>query len=439
MKILFIIVLLVAFFSTNKLSAQVNFKCGVGFTPKQYDLPGYNELIDTIKSNFRFTQQFFTMKWAVLQGINLDTAYNQGVQNQINNYLIDLIHQNNIDLLISLDITFSNNRQKLNIPDTCSGVPCDSLFQQMSVKQAYINEVAYIARKYKPAYFALAVEIDEYIRVSQPAERNALLQAISIAIDSVKNIDPTIKTFVYFQFENTKCKNLWNTIKPFADISDIYGFSSYPSAIGAYCSGTQPIFGSNLPNDYYDTVATIWGNQKPIAFAEIGEPSDSNYILPVASEQNQKNFIEKLKISVSDLKIDFINWIYLYDVNLPDSLGGNYFNSMGLLRYLSGIAKLGYPSFRCDSIIPYFINDNYTITSKNFTFYPNPCNNIINLHIPITDCQIKILDLLGNIVYEKNLTSEYETIKLYLQNGFYFICFMQDNKIIATNKLIINN
>lgn len=384
--------------------------CGVGFTPDNPDLGGYTRLIDTIKANYDFTQIFVNFKWAALQGTHLDTAYKNDAF--VTQWVVPQLNVNNIDLLLCIDITDPLNRKKLSIDTSYHG--SDTTFQQPALKQAYITEIMYLTKKYHPEYVAIAVEIDDYIKHNTALERTALLSAISIARDSIKKFDPSIKTFVYFQFENVNINGLWTDIKPFADSSDYFGFSSYPSVLG--------IFGSNLPLTYYDTIAKQWGNGKPIVFAEFAEPTYTSTVFPGASETNQRNFVNKFFSSVSDLNVALINWVFFHDVTYAFAAAGwpahltQYFGSMGLRNDTTGTRKLAFPYFNCN-----LLSVNSANISKNiFRAFPNPAGGgevqfeFKSLNEP---SYLKIYNLLGACIKTIQIQEGTSSIKVNI-DGF---------------------
>ncbi|NOU16425.1 MAG: T9SS type A sorting domain-containing protein [Bacteroidales bacterium] len=69
--------------------------------------------------------------------------------------------------------------------------------------------------------------------------------------------------------------------------------------------------------------------------------------------------------------------------------------------------------------------------------YPNPSNSTINLQLPENNCQIKIFDVMGNLVFEKTLHSKQETLTLNLPKGMYFCQIINEQKIISVKKIII--
>jgi|GEM_PF-2224034 len=94
--------------------------------------------------------------------------------------------------------------------------------------------------------------------------------------------------------------------------------------------------------------------------------------------------------------------------------------------------------------LPIFIEDSINTTgiaenrSQNtISIYPNPCNSIVTLQLPYSNCQIKIIDISGNVVFEKNLNSQQETLNLNLLRGMYLYQLKNSKQFISSGKLII--
>ncbi len=69
--------------------------------------------------------------------------------------------------------------------------------------------------------------------------------------------------------------------------------------------------------------------------------------------------------------------------------------------------------------------------------YPNPANRFINIALPENKSKIIILDLLGNIVFEKQLYSNHETLNIDLPDGFYLFQVYIDKREVISKKVNI--
>ncbi|NOU16426.1 MAG: T9SS type A sorting domain-containing protein [Bacteroidales bacterium] len=69
--------------------------------------------------------------------------------------------------------------------------------------------------------------------------------------------------------------------------------------------------------------------------------------------------------------------------------------------------------------------------------YPNPSNSTFNFQLPESNCQIKISDVMGNLIFEKTLSSKQETLNLNLTGGIYLYQIRNEQQVIGNGKLII--
>jgi len=77
--------------------------------------------------------------------------------------------------------------------------------------------------------------------------------------------------------------------------------------------------------------------------------------------------------------------------------------------------------------------------SAAFSLYPNPATSSFQISKPnnVGNCQLQIVDLLGNIVYTKNNILQNETINTNsLGNGLYMVLLNSNNSKVYTQKLI---
>ncbi|MBI4580801.1 MAG: hypothetical protein HY718_13925 [Planctomycetes bacterium] len=135
------------------------------------------------------------------------------------------------------------------------------------------------------------------------------------------------------QYENVKTNGLWATIQPFADISDVYAFGSYPSVpLDGPDSGFTA---ATLPDDYYAPIRARLGSSRPVAFVELGPPAAPSGFFSAGSEQEQADFIRRL-FAVLPAGTSLAVWTYLYDPAFLTSIYqpevADYFSSLGLLR-----------------------------------------------------------------------------------------------------------
>lgn len=75
--------------------------------------------------------------------------------------------------------------------------------------------------------------------------------------------------------------------------------------------------------------------------------------------------------------------------------------------------------------------------NNGIVVFPNPFSNTVNLQLPVSYCQLKIIDMTGTTVFQKLLSSKQETLNLNLPKGMYFFQVNDNKQFIASGKLII--
>lgn len=79
------------------------------------------------------------------------------------------------------------------------------------------------------------------------------------------------------------------------------------------------------------------------------------------------------------------------------------------------------------------------INSNEFSIYPNPANDIVNINSVIPNTTIKIINLSGQLIHSIEASDSMETIRIgNLSNGLYFIEVEMNNKT-TIKKLIVNH
>ena len=77
--------------------------------------------------------------------------------------------------------------------------------------------------------------------------------------------------------------------------------------------------------------------------------------------------------------------------------------------------------------------------NKQISTYPNPSSGLFNILIskPVTNGSIEIYNHLGQLVFNKTITSQQNTIDISNQaNGIYFVKLICDNNIVETKKIL---
>ena len=116
----------------------------------------------------------------------------------------------------------------------------------------------------------------------------------------------------------------------------------------------------------------------------------------------------------------------VYPVQINDITWGRFPNGNGPFTYLS-------PTFNAVNLIS-TLQENQSI--KNFLLYPNPSTGKVNIHSTYGEMDFKIVDVLGNLVFQKRLVLEDESIFLNLSSGMYFYQVSLPSKI-SSGKIMI--
>ncbi len=213
-----------------------------------------------------------------------------------------------------------------------AGDMTQAAFTNPQLASAFVEECVWLADRYRPDFLALGTEIDSYLAVISVQERDALLVTLRAAHDAIKRAHPRMVVFVYFQYENVRRGNLWDVIRPFAEFSDLYAFSSYPAMP---VSGTDTGFtAATLPADYYASISARLGTARAQALVELGHPARPSSVFNAGSESEQAAFIRRVA-DVLPSQMALVVWTYLYDPVLEGvytGAGCDLFDDMGLLR-----------------------------------------------------------------------------------------------------------
>lgn len=201
-------------------------------------------------------------------------------------------------------------------------------------RQNYKNSAVAFAKKYKPRYLGLGIEINILYEKS-PEDFENFVNFYGEIYDAIKAESPSTKIFTVFQLEKMKglngglfggkndtTKTEWSLLDKFPK-SDIVAFTTYPGLIYK-----NP---SEIPDNYYAEIKSH--TIKPIAFTEIGWPSGASPAGWESSEAEQSEFVTKFFDLTKNLGVELAIWSFLYDQNTIEP-----FNSMGLFKN-DGTAK----------------------------------------------------------------------------------------------------
>lgn len=183
-----------------------------------------------------------------------------------------------------------------------------------SAQEEYKAFAAEYARKYKPKYLGLGIEVN-VLYEKNPQEFNKFVSFYGTVYDAVKQASPSTKVFTVFQLEkmkglngglfggeNNESKNEWLLLEKFGK-TDLIAFTTYPNIIFK-----SP---SEIPADYYSSIRQK--TSKPVAFTEIGWHSAPTPQGWESSEEEQEEFVKTFFSLTKSLKQEFSVWSFLYD------------------------------------------------------------------------------------------------------------------------------
>lgn len=194
--------------------------------------------------------------------------------------------------------------------------------------EKYVDSAVAFCEKYLPNYFGIGVETNR-IHASSAAEFENFVDLFDQTAVSVHSACPNTKVFSAFQLEHLRGlkgglyggidnedKNDWQLLEKFPN-ADFFAFTTYPGIIFK-----DP---AEIPPAYYSSISNH--TKKPIAFTEVGWPSQLKVAGWASSEEEQASFARKFNTLTAETKPLFSIWPFLYDQNLPDP-----FKGIGLLR-----------------------------------------------------------------------------------------------------------
>jgi len=164
------------------------------------------------------------------------------------------------------------------------------------------------AKRYHPAYFALAVEADR-LRDSDPAAFDRLATWYPGAYAAVEAASPDTKVLVTWQYEHLAQAGAWDLLPRIAP-RDLDAFTTYPAIALPDAS--------RLPADYYANLTAH--ASAPVAFFEVGHPGDD--------PAKQAAFVDAFFAAANATRPALVLWFEVHDQ--PDVTPA-LFRHMGLV------------------------------------------------------------------------------------------------------------
>ncbi len=205
-------------------------------------------------------------------------------------------------------------------------------------REKAIRAAVNVAEKYHPPYLALGVEVNGYY-TENPSDYSNYLSLYLESYNAVKRVSPDTLVFPIFQYErlrggvfflgDNQDQSQWHLIEQFNDQLDLIGLTTYP-----FLLYDDP---AELPANYYTEITKH--ASKPIAFTEMGWPSDPLSVAPDnphgGSEEEQASFVQRFFELTKDLNLELVMWSFPNDID-PNS--NQAFTSVSL-RYNDGRKK----------------------------------------------------------------------------------------------------
>ena len=171
-------------------------------------------------------------------------------------------------------------------------------------REAYVNDAKKIAEEFQPEYFSLGNEVSAYY-MAYPEDFDNFVSLYNEAYDEIKEVSPNTKIFVVFSQNQMEETDSWEIINEFK--LDLLVFTTYPWKF--YDTPEE------IPDNYYSKLETY--STKPIAFTEIGWPSDSSVD---ASEKEQADYLRRFDELTEDMDIEFVNWLFLHETEISGTM-----------------------------------------------------------------------------------------------------------------------
>lgn len=193
----------------------------------------------------------------------------------------------------------------------------------------YVESAASFCERHAPPYLGIGVEVDAHSE-TDPDSFETFVDLFADTYDAVKAVSPD--TLVYTGFQLERIRGLrgglfggendpgaanWALIDRFPD-ADLTAVTTNPGLIYR-----DP---GEVPDDYYDELAAR--TDRPVAITETGWTHRTVAEGWESDEAEQADFVERLAVLTSDVDLEMLVWLWLYEQ--PDPTGA--FEGMSLRR-----------------------------------------------------------------------------------------------------------
>ena len=169
-------------------------------------------------------------------------------------------------------------------------------------RKLWVQEARMIAKEFKPDYFSLGNEINDYFYL-HPGDLDDFVSLYDDAYAEIKKVSPSTKVFVVFSYTHMIDNEQFALLERFDKRVDLIGLTTYP---WKHFDNPQEI-----DLDYYKKIKNYIS--KPIAFTEIGWISSKE---GGSSEEEQAEFLKQFFNLVEDLDLEMVNWLFLHEIKV---------------------------------------------------------------------------------------------------------------------------
>ncbi|MEW6094155.1 MAG: glycosyl hydrolase 53 family protein [Chloroflexota bacterium] len=271
-----------------------NFLLGLVPSPRSVPETTFDDLIAAYQETGEIAE--VSMVWTDPAGIG---EYDKLSQNQV----VTALRVYGLEPILTLNfatIQQAPGEGLIYVVDAPRGVNAD--LSDSEFRRLWIEEAKNIARDFKPKYFSLGNEINDYFYF-HPEDWEEYLSLYDQARAEIKAVSPDTKVFAVFSLNHMLENNQFDLLETFNDRADLIGFTTYP-----WQEYNDPI---DIPIDYYSQLQDYVN--KPIAFTEIGWPSSQEQ---GSSEQEQAEFLIRFLELTKDMDLEMVNWLFLHTPEL---------------------------------------------------------------------------------------------------------------------------
>lgn len=173
-------------------------------------------------------------------------------------------------------------------------------------RSLWIDEAKKIAQEFKPEYFSLGNEINDYFYF-HPEDLEEYVSLFDEAKSAIRSVSPNTKVFVVFSYNHMPDNNQFDLLTEFNGRVDMIGLTTYP-----WKHFDNP---ENIPEDYYTKLTQYI--DKPVAFTEIGWVSSPE---KESSEKEQAEFLIEFLERTKNIDVEMVNWLFLHETELSGDI-----------------------------------------------------------------------------------------------------------------------